>query len=89
VNDGLRIAGERLRRFERLGGVDLSRLYPEERDPLEAHIHVGTANLKKAIFTFRCELCGRVERSDQEMPPACTGPSWTDDHPLEPMIREP
>ncbi len=76
---------ERIERFKRLGGIELGRLEQEELDPLLAHIHVGTANLKKTIFVFRCDWCGRVERSDNEMSPACTGPGSTDDHPLEPM----
>lgn len=84
--DELRLAQQRLVRFERLGGVDLSRLQPEEREPLLAEIHVGTAHLKKTVFIYRCPLCGKTERSDSEMSPACTGPSWTDDHPLEPMV---
>lgn len=73
----------RIRRFERSGGVDLSRVDAE--DPIRVVVEAGTANHKKAVFAFRCEMCGRVERNDQEMTPACTGPSWTDDHPLEPM----
>ena len=76
---------ERVARFKRLGGVDLSSLENEELDPLLATIHVGTAHLKKAIFVFRCEMCGNTERSDTEMSPACTGPDWTDAHPMEPM----
>jgi len=80
------VAQERIARFQRLGGVDLAHLAPEERDPLMARVQVGTAEYKKAVFTFRCEMCGRVERSDMEMPPACTGPDWTDVHPLEPMV---
>lgn len=37
-------------------------------------------------FTFVCPICGRRERNDQRMEPACTGPSWRDEHALEPMI---
>jgi hypothetical protein len=80
-----RTTEQRIERFKRLGGIELGRLEQEELDPLLAHIHVGTQPLKKTVFSFRCELCGRVERSDNEMPPACTGPSWLDEHPLEPM----
>lgn len=75
----------RLRRFEALGGVDLSRLEPEERRATESNIIVGLQPHKKVIFTFVCPICGNVARNDQAMEPACTGPSWTDDHPLEPM----
>lgn len=85
LQQDLRITTERVERFKRLGGIELSRLEPEELDPLLALIQVGTAHLKKVVFTFRCEMCGSVVRSDNEMPPACTGPAWTDVHPLEPM----
>lgn len=37
-------------------------------------------------FVFRCPMCGRIEENDQRMSPVCTGPKWTDDHPLEPMV---
>jgi len=83
----LQVVQERVARFERLGGVDLSKLEPEERDPLLARVQVGTAHLKKVVFSFRCPVCGQTARSDNEMPPACTGPSWTDEHPLEPMEK--
>ena len=83
----LAFARDRIRRFERLGGIDLSRLKDAE-DPLRTTVEVGTAEYKRAIFTFRCPVCGRTERNDVEMAPACTGPSWLDEHPLEPMIRE-
>jgi hypothetical protein len=36
-------------------------------------------------YVFRCGTCGKTEVCDQRMGPACTGPSWTDDHPIEPM----
>lgn len=39
-------------------------------------------------FRFLCPLCGRVEVNDQRMEPMCTGPSWTDDHPMELMILQ-
>ncbi len=76
---------QRIERFKRLGGLELGRLEQEELDPLLAHIEVGTAPLKKVVFRFRCHICGRVERSDTEMPPVCTGPSWLHEHELEPM----
>ena len=82
-----RIAQERIERFERLGGVDLSRLDPEEERMLFPEIRTGVAQHKKAVFHFRCPICGRVETNDQDLEPLCTGPSWTDDHPHEPMIR--
>jgi hypothetical protein len=39
-----------------------------------------------SAFVYRCPLCGRQERNDQRLEPMCTGPSWTDDHPPEPMM---
>jgi hypothetical protein len=71
----------RIRRFERLGGIDLSPDSPEKHAVL-----TGVAE-EKVGFTFVCPVCGRRERNNQEMSPACTGPSWTDDHPMEPMMR--
>lgn len=42
----------------------------------------------KRIPVFRCPVCGRNERNDATgIEPACTGPSWTDDHPITPMVR--
>jgi hypothetical protein len=41
--------------------------------------------IKQDVFLHRCLLCGREERSDDKYGPACTGPSWTDEHPMEPM----
>ena len=37
-------------------------------------------------FLFVCPICGRQERNDQRLEPACTGPSWRDEHELEPMV---
>lgn len=48
-------------------------------------VEIGLFNTG-ALFVFRCPMCGNEEVNDQRMEPACTGPSWTDDHPLEPMI---
>lgn len=75
----LQLAEERIRRFQKLGGVDLSRADPE--DPLRTFVEAGTAEYKKTVFVFKCEMCGNVVRADQDMEPMCTGPSWTDDHP--------
>ena len=82
----LKTAQERIKRFERLGGVDLSR--HEFEDPIHALIHVGTAEYNQAFFEFECETCHHQVRSNQEMEPMCTGPSWTDDHPPEVMVRK-
>lgn len=85
MSDALRLASERIARFERLGGVNLARLDPEERDLVVPTIQSGTITLKKAIFWYRCLLCGNKASNDQEMEPLCTGPNWTDDHPPEVM----
>ena len=76
----------KVRQFERLGGVDLSRLEPEEREPLRTMVQAGTAAHKRAVFRFRCPACGNVARNDADMEPLCTGPSWADDH--EPTVME-
>lgn len=86
MSDALRLAQERIQRFERLGGVDLSLLDQEEKHPLLAEIRSGIAHLSKAVFTFRCPMCGHKVSSDQEMEPMCTGPNCTDDH--EPLVME-
>ncbi len=78
---------ERITRFKSLGGVELARLEPEERDPLLALVHTGTFELKKAVFTFRCDLCRNVVRNPTEMEPMCTGPSWLNEHPPVVMTK--
>jgi hypothetical protein len=83
------VMAARIRRFEQLGGIDLSRVEPEEKPLLMAGVRAGLAPVKRGMFRFRCPTCGKVETSDQELEPACTGPSWRDDHPLEPMMRLP
>lgn len=79
----LRLAAERIARFKRLGGVELD---PEDIW-LRHEVWGGTAHLKHATFTFRCPMCGNTETLDTEMEPCCTGPSWTDDHPMVVMER--
>ena len=78
-------AQERVQRFERMGGIPLDRLDPEEHHDLLAEVRSGIAHYKKGIFHYRCSVCGNIVANDQEMPPACTGPGWQDSHPLEPM----
>ena len=56
-----------------------------EHDPLERTLMETGLFETGHGFRFRCPICGKAEVADQRMPPACTGPSWTDDHPLEPM----
>lgn len=78
---------ERIEQFERMGGVDLRKLDPLESHDLLAEVRTGIAFFNKAVFEFECLLCGRVERNNQDMEPLCTGPSWTDDHVPEVMVR--
>ena len=70
------------------GGVDLSHLRSE---PEEQYLALGSVRMgvyeTGNRYRFVCPICGRKETNDQMMSPACTGPSWTDDHPMEPMIR--
>lgn len=88
MEEALRIAQQRIERFKRFGGVDLSHLDPQERWGTQTEIHVGLAQYKKTVFSFYCEMCGKIESGDQEMEPMCTGPSWTDDHPPHVMTRK-
>jgi hypothetical protein len=39
----------------------------------------------RALFTFRCSMCGNQITSEVNMQPMCTGPSWTNDHEPEVM----
>ena len=80
-----------IRRIEGTPAVDLSHLVRRERKAYagseEARALIETGLFETgAKFVFRCPLCGRVERNDQRLEPVCTGPAWTDEHPLEPMI---
>lgn len=79
---------KRIEHFKRLGGVEIGALEPLEKRFLRSEVITGLAHYKKKIFTYFCPLCGRIERLDQEMEPACTGPGWTDEHALEPMILQ-
>lgn len=79
---------ERIQRFTRLGGVDLSRLDRQERQLMAPSIHMGVEEYKRAVFTFRCGMCGNVVQNNQDMEPMCTGPNWTDDHPPHVMRKQ-
>ena len=56
-----------------------------EEEDLRPLVEIGLFETGKK-FTFQCPICLKVEVNDQRMEPACTGPSWTDDHPLELMV---
>jgi hypothetical protein len=66
-------------------------LLPREHSALgdrldgRAEVEVGLFNTGHG-FVFVCPVCGKRERNDQRMEPACTGPGWTDDHELTPMV---
>lgn len=45
----------------------------------------GLIVTKTEPYVFICGICGRRERADDAYAPACTGPGWTDEHPMEPM----
>lgn len=77
----------RLQRFKDVGGVNLTELEPEERQAIESLVIVGLQPHKRAIFHYVCPICGNRTTNDQGMEPGCTGPSWLDEHPLEPMIE--
>jgi hypothetical protein len=67
-------------------------LAPRERKAYrtdeEGRVLVETGLLETGTgFTFVCPLCGRKERNDQRLEPACTGPSWRDEHAMEIMIE--
>lgn len=78
---------EEVERWKRRGGVDLARVEdPSEKNSLAAQLRVGVLEEKTVIYVYRCEICGRIERTPQAMEPMCTGPSWTDDHVPEVMV---
>ncbi len=79
----VQLARERIARFSRFGGIDLAGL--AERGPLRSEVMAGVANYKRAVFGFECPFCGAKRTNDQEAELMCTGPSWTDDHPMELM----
>lgn len=79
------VTAERIKRFERLGGVNLAR--HEWEDPIHAQVHAGTQEYDQALFDFQCLTCGNRVRSNQEMEPLCTGPDWMDTHEPKVMSR--
>ena len=47
----------------------------------------GDIQVSKGKYSFRCPACGGEYSYDESIEPMCTGPSWTDDHMPEMMIR--
>ena len=37
------------------------------------------------VYVYECPVCHNQCRYDDRYEPTCTGPHWTDDHPLEVM----
>jgi hypothetical protein len=43
--------------------------------------------IKDGVLEYECPMCGNRARSDLAgLEPCCTGPSWTNDHPMEIML---
>ncbi len=58
---------------------------PERVDPQDLET-LTLQPVNDGVLTYRCPVCGNRERSDiAGLEPCCTGPSWTDDHPMEVM----
>ncbi len=50
--------------------------------------HLVLRPVKRGVIEYVCPVCNHRMRADGDgMEPACTGPSWTDDHPLTPMRK--
>ncbi len=50
--------------------------------------HLVLRPQKKGVVVFTCPICGNHARTDQAgLEPACTGPTWRDEHPMEPMVK--
>ncbi len=43
---------------------------------------------RKTVVVYRCPVCKATTRTDTAgLEPVCTGPSWRDEHPHEPMVK--
>ena len=50
--------------------------------------HLVLGNVKRGVVIYSCPVCGAKTRAEGAgMEPACTGPTWRDDHPMTPMVR--
>ncbi len=50
--------------------------------------HLVLKPVKRGVMEFQCPICNSRVRNDGDgMEPACTGPSWRDEHPLTPMRK--
>jgi len=43
---------------------------------------------QRGVNVYRCPVCSRRFRYDDEYEPMCTGPGATDDHPMTVMVLE-
>lgn len=61
--------------------VRLPRVDPEDLEQLTLRV------VKCDVLEYRCPMCGNRERSDVAgLEPCCTGPGYTDEHPMVPMV---
>ena len=50
--------------------------------------HLVLGPVKRGVVVYVCPTCNHQVRTDGEgMGPACTGPTWRDEHPLTPMRK--
>ncbi len=50
--------------------------------------HLVLKPVKRGVILFVCPVCNHSVRADGDgLEPACTGPTWRDEHPLTPMRK--
>jgi hypothetical protein len=50
--------------------------------------HLVLRTVKRGVVVYVCPTCNHSVRTDGDgLEPACTGPSWRDEHPLTPMRK--
>ncbi len=50
--------------------------------------HLALRPVKRGVIVYVCPTCNNRVRNDADaMEPACTGPTWRDDHPLTSMRK--
>ena len=60
------------------------RLPPVDSTDLEA---ITLQVVKEGVLEYQCQVCGNRTRSDiAGLEPCCTGPGYTDEHPMEAMV---
>ncbi len=64
-------------------GIDVTRGNPALRKYI-----AGAVLLQRGAYSFRCPVCGKIERNDDQYPPCCTGPHPSlHEHEMTPMAR--